>query len=79
MYAMNSGDGSDHNLISTEMLEDICDKSQSHTNVNRRKARYKIRDSIKQRQSERKGALKDTRSMGRGLHKIFLTVVKDIS
>ena len=33
MDAINSGDGSDHDLISTEMLEDIRDGSQTHTNV----------------------------------------------
>ena len=48
---MNSGDWSDHDLISTQMLEDICDGSQTHINVNRREARYKIRDRIRQRQS----------------------------
>ena len=36
MDAMNSVDESDHDLISTEMLEDICDRSQSHLNVNQR-------------------------------------------
>ena len=30
MDAMDYGDESDHDLISTEMLEDICDGSQSH-------------------------------------------------
>ena len=35
MDAINSGDESDHDLISTEMLEDICDGSQTHPNVNR--------------------------------------------
>ena len=34
--AMNSGDESDHDIISTEMLEDIRDGSQTHPNVNRR-------------------------------------------
>ena len=34
MYAMDSGDDSDHDLISTEMLYDICDGRQSHPNVN---------------------------------------------
>ena len=34
MDAMDSGDESDHDLISTEMLEKICDGSQSHPNVN---------------------------------------------
>ena len=28
---INSGDESDHDIISTEMLEDICDGSQTHT------------------------------------------------
>ena len=79
MDSINSGDGSDNDIISTEMLQDIRDGSQNHTNVNRREARYKIRDRIRQRQSERKGSLKATLSMGKGLHKLFSTVVKDIS
>ena len=60
------------------MLEDIRDGSQTHPKNNRREARYKIRDRIRQRQSEWKGALKATQSMGKGLHKVFSTVVKDI-
>ena len=79
MENINSGDESDHYPISTEMLEDIRDGSQTHLNVNRREARYKIHDRIRQRQSEWKGALKATRSMEKGLHKVFSTVVKDIS
>ena len=51
MEDINSGDESYHDLISTEMLEDICDGSQTHPNVNRREARYKIRDRIRQMQS----------------------------
>ena len=58
--AINSGDESYHDLISTEMLEDIRDGSQTHPNVNIREARYKIRDHIRQRQSEWKVALKAT-------------------
>ena len=61
------------------MLEDICDGSQSHPNANRRKGRYKIRDNINQGQSEWKGALKATRNMVKGLHKVCKTVVKYIS
>ena len=38
MENINSGDESDHDFISTEMLEDICNGSQNHTNVNRREA-----------------------------------------
>ena len=79
MEDINYGDESDHDLISTDMLEDIRDGSQTHPNVNRREARYKIRDSIRQRQLEWKGALKDTLSTGKGLHKVFSTVVKEIS
>ena len=76
MYAINYGDESDHDLISTEMLEDIRDGSQTHPNVNKREARYKICDHIRQIQSEWKGALKATRSMGKVLHKVFSAVVK---
>ena len=79
MDAMNSGDEWDHDLISTEMLEEIYDGSHAHPNVNRREARYKIRDRIKQRQSEWKGPLKSMQIMGKGLHKLFKNFVKDIS
>ena len=80
MNAMNYGDESDRDLISTEMLEDICDGSQTHPTVNKREARYKIRDHIMQKKkTEWKKALKATRSMGKGLHKVFLTALKEIS
>ena len=52
MSAINSGDESDHDLISMEMLEDIHDQSQTHPNVNKRESRYKIRGRIRQRQPE---------------------------
>ena len=76
---MDSGDESDHNIISTEMLEDISGGSKTHPNVNRRESRYKIRDRIRQRQLECKGDYKATQKMGKGLHKVFKTAVKDIS
>ena len=79
MDTMDSGDESDDDHISTEMLEYIRDGSQSHQNVNRREARYKIRDRIEQRQLYWKGLLKATRKMGKGLHKVFESVVKYIS
>ena len=75
---MDSGNESDHDLKSTEMLEDICDGSQSHPNVNRREGGYKIRNIIRQRQLEWKGAFKNTQNMGKGLHKVFNTVVNEI-
>ena len=34
IYAMDSGEESDNDLISTEMLENICNRSQSHLSVN---------------------------------------------
>ena len=34
--AKDSGDESDHDIISTDMLENIRDGSQSHLNVNQR-------------------------------------------
>ena len=60
------------------MLEDIRDGSQTHPIVNRRESCYKIHDRIRQRKSEWKGVLKSTQSMGKGLHKVFSTVVKEI-
>ena len=36
MDAINFDDESDHDLIYKEILEDICDGSQTHLNVNRR-------------------------------------------
>ena len=68
MDAMNSCDDSDHDIISTEMLEDILDGSRTHPNVNRREARYKIRDHIRQRKLEWKGVLKSTLSMEKYIH-----------
>ena len=71
MENINSGDESGHDLIATEMLEDICDRIQTHLNANRIESRYKIRDHVMQRHSEWKGALKATQIMGKGLHKVF--------
>ena len=76
IMTMDSGDESYHDLISTEMLEDIHDISHTHPNVNMREA---LRDSIRQGQSEWKEALKSTRNMVKGLHKVCKTVVKYIS
>ena len=50
MENLDSTDESDHDLISTEMLQYIRDGSQTHQNVNKMEARYKIRDCIRHRQ-----------------------------
>ena len=55
MYMMSLGDHTDAEPMSTEMLEDISDVSQSHPSVNSRKSRYNICDRIKVCQSEWKG------------------------
>ena len=79
MDAMDSGDESDHDIISTQMLEEIHYRSQSHPNVNRREARYKICDRIRQIKLEWKGVLTATRKMGKGLHKVFKNFLKRFS
>ena len=78
MENLDSSDDSDHDLISTEMLHDICDGNQNNPNINKRESHYKIRDRVRQRQLEWKQALNATRSMGKGLHNVFSKVVKDI-
>ena len=42
MDVMDSGNQSDDEPMSTEMLEEICNISKSHSIVNRIDARYKI-------------------------------------
>ena len=49
MENLDEKEKSDHDLISLETLEDIRDGSQTHPTVNKREARCKIRDRIKQR------------------------------
>ena len=47
MNVMDSGDESEDEPMYMDMLEDICDGSQSHPSLNRREARYNICDCIK--------------------------------
>ena len=72
MDATPSGDDSDAVPMSTDMLEDIPDSSQSRLRINIIEALYKIRGIAKLGQAEWKGAL------GKGLHRVFKTVVNDI-
>ena len=51
MDAIDSGDKSDDETMSMEMLEDIHDGSKSHPDVNNIEACYKICDSINKRKS----------------------------
>ena len=79
MKNLDPNEKSDHDDISTEMLEDIRDGSQTHLNVNKREAGYRIHDRVGQKEYQWKGALKSTRIMGKGLHKLFSTIVNEIS
>ena len=67
MGTMDSGDESDDEPMSTEMLEYIFDGSQSHPSLNRREARYKICDGIKRGQVEWKVALLYAQNTIKGL------------
>ena len=55
MENIDSNEKSDHNLISTEMLEDISDGSKTHPTVNKREARYEIRERVSRKESQWKG------------------------
>ena len=52
MENLDSNEESYHDLISTKMLKDIRDESQTHPNINKREARYKIGNRVKHRQLE---------------------------
>ena len=52
MDAVSSGDESDAEPMSKEMLKVMCDGSQSHLSVIRIDARYKISDLMKQIQAK---------------------------
>ena len=78
MDVMTSGNESNAEPMSTEMLEDICDSSHYCPSINKREARYKIGDHIKQSKSEWKGTLLSMRNMGKGLHKVFKAIINEI-
>ena len=69
----------DDDLISTETLHDIRDGNQAHPKIDKREARLAIRDRIKQKKSEWKGALRAMHKMGKGLHRVFSTIASEIS
>ena len=56
--ALNSEDESDDETMTTNVLEDIRDRSQYYMDVDRKDACYKIRNYIKQRKFKWKGAFK---------------------
>ena len=64
--------------ISTETLHDIRDGNQTHPKIDKREARLEIRDRIKQKKSQWKVALRAMHKMGKGLHRVFSTIVLEI-
>ena len=65
--------------MSTETFHDIRDGNQTHPNIDKRESCLKIRDRIKQKKSEWKGALRATHKTGKCSHKLLSTIVKEIS
>ena len=68
----------DDDLISTETLQDIRDGNQTHPKIDKREAHMAIRNRIKQKKSQWKGALRATHKMGKGLHRVFSTIISEI-
>ena len=79
MENLNETKKFDDDLISTETLHDICDGYQTHRSIDKREARLEIRDCIKQKKSQRTGALIYMHKSGKGLHRVFSTIVSEIS
>ena len=78
MENLDKTENFDDDLISTETLHDNRDGNQTHTKIDKREARHAICDRIQQNKSQWKGALRATHKMGKGLHRVFSTIVKDI-
>ena len=58
-----------------ETLHDIRDGNQTNPNIDKRDARLKLHDQIKQNKLQWKGALRATHKMGKGLNRVFNTIV----
>ena len=69
----------DDDLISTEALHDIRDGNQTHPKIDKREARLAIHDRILKKKSQWKGALRATHKMGKVLHRLFSTIISEIS
>ena len=68
------------NLISETCKDtEIDDESGSESiMMSKREARLAIRARIKQKKLQWKGALRATHKMGKGLHRVFSTIVSEI-
>ena len=50
MDNLDSNEESDHDVISMEMLEDICRRSKTHPAVHKREAHYEICGRVRQKE-----------------------------
>ena len=78
MENTNKTENFDDDLISTETLHDIRDGNQTHPKIDKMEARLAIRDRIKLKKFQWKGALRATHKMGKGLHRVFKAIVSEI-
>ena len=69
----------DDDLISTETLHDIRDRNQTHPSNDKREARLEIRDRIKQKKPQWKGASRATHKMGKGLHRFVSEISQELT
>ena len=69
----------DDDFISTETLHAIQNGNKTHPKIDKRGACLAIRFSFKQKKSQWKGALRATHKMGKGLHRVFSTILSEIS
>ena len=65
--------------ISTNSIEEIWDGNYVHPDINARDARLKISNRIRKTQREWKGPELSTKSMEKGLHKVFKYVVNKLN
>ena len=79
MENLNEKEKIDDDLISTETLHDIRNGNQTHPNIDKKEAHLKIHDRIKQNKLQWKGELRATHKMGKGLHRVFSTIISEIS
>ena len=76
---LSTDDESDDKYISTNSLKEIWRGNYVHPEINARYARLKIRDRIRQTQSEWKGEELSSKSMGKGSNKLFKAVINEIN
>ena len=70
---------SDEVYISTKPLEDIWYGCQIRPEINARYAWSKIHERIRQTKNECKGKELKAKNMGKGLHKVFKTVLNELN